>query len=148
VFENGRWLSLMTINADCGWDTTNDDVLGFGIEDSSGQLAAAHYQYGAGGSRTYAGAGPLPRSQWVRITTYVNYYTGVMHVWQNGQSQQHVTFSRPLHTICHIHWGLYASGDNDDIVLFEDDKSLWKLNQPWTDWNEEPYFGQDVAVCD
>ena len=71
-----------------------------------------------------------------------------MHVWQNGQSQQHVTFSRPIRTICHWHWGLYASGDNDDVVLFEDDKSIWKLNEPWTDWNREPYFGQDVAVCD
>ena len=88
-----------------------------------------------------------PEIAGTRITVYVNYYSGVMHVWQDGVSQQHVTFHRDLHTICQWHWGLYASGNNDDIVLFEDDQSLWKLNQAWTNWDKEPYFDHGVAVC-
>ncbi len=140
VFQNGKWLSLWTASGSCDW---SDEVLTLGIEDSSGRLAAAHYD----GSRTFASNAALPRGQWVRITVYVNYYSGVMHVWQDGVSQEHVTFHRDLHTICQWHWGLYASGNNDNIVLFEDDHSLWKLNQAWTDWNTEPYFDHGVSVC-
>jgi len=32
-------------------------------------------------------------------------------------------------------------------VLFEDDNSIWKLDEPWTDFDTEPYFGNTVAVC-
>ena len=77
----------------------------------------------------------------------MSYHDDVMHVWQDGQSISHVTFDRPLDTICQWHWGLYASGDNDDIVLFEDDNSLWKLEEPWTDFTREPWLDGGVAVC-
>jgi hypothetical protein len=147
VFESGKWVSFFTVNGDCTWTDGNDRVLGFGIEDASGRLAAAHYQAGSG-SRTFEPNAPaLPRREWVRVTVYVNYHSGVMHIWQNGQSHQHVTFTRPYRTICHWHWGLYASADNDDVVLFEDDNSIWKLGEPWTDFGVEPYFGEDVTVC-
>lgn len=144
AFENGRWVSFLTAQGACDW---SDRVLGFGIEDGSGRLAAAHYQPN-GGTRTFERNAPsLPRFAWTRITTYLNYHTGVMHVWQDGVSQQHVTFSRPLATICHLHFGLYASANNDDVVLFEDDNSVWKLNEPWTDFDVEPYFGTQIEVC-
>jgi hypothetical protein len=146
-FGGGKWMSLWTVKGSCDWDTP-DAVLTVGIEDASDRLAAAHYQSG-GGTRTFEPDAPgLPRGEWARITIYVNYHLGEMHVWQDGQSISHVTFTRPIQTICHWHWGLYASSDNDDVVLFEDDKSIWKLNEPLVDFSVEPYFGQTVHSCD
>ncbi len=145
VFENGRWLSLWTVNSACDW---SDEVLTLGLEDASSYLASAHYWSGAGGTREYtAQAAALPRRAWTRITVYVNYYTGELHVWQNGQPSSHTTFDRSARTLCQWHWGLYASGDNDAIVLYEDDNALWKLGEPWTDFEREPYLGEHVAVC-
>jgi hypothetical protein len=144
VFQNGKWFSFWTVNSDCGWA---DEVLTLGLEDPSNRLAAAHYQPG-GGTRSFApGAPGFPLGRWVRLTIYVNYYTGIMHVWQDGQEISHVTFFRPKKTICQWHWGAYASGDNDNLVLFEDDNSIWKLEQEWTDMRQEPNFGGEVPVC-
>ena len=74
-----------------------DEVLALGIEDASGELAAAHYGTRAVRARTRAR--PAAARPWVRITVYVNYYSGVMHVWQDGQSQEHVTFTGPPHDL-------------------------------------------------
>jgi hypothetical protein len=144
VFQNGTWVNFWTSSATCDW---SDEVMTVGLEDSSNRLAAAHYQNG-GGTRTFSPNAPaLPRGQWTRVTVYVNYYDGVLHVWQDGKSVEHVTFNRALKTICQFHWGLYASGDNNNVVLFEDDKSLWKLGEKWTDFDKEPYFGGNVQTC-
>ena len=68
---------------------------------------------------------------------------GILHVWQDGRSALHVTgVVRPLRTYCQWHWGLYASGDNDDLVLHEDDFTLHRLHEPWTDWAREPWLGE------
>jgi hypothetical protein len=148
VFDGGRWVSLFTALTDCNWSST-DQVITLGIEDASGRLAAAHYQWGAGGERIFdADAPSLPRGEWTRITIYLNAHDDEMHVWQDGKSVQHVTFDRALTTLCHFHWGLYASADNDDIVLFEDDNSVWKLGQAWTDFELEPYLGEELTLCE
>lgn len=144
-FENGTWLSLWTVNSACDWSHT---VLTLGIEDSSNRLAAAHYQEGGGRREFLPGAPSFPRRKWVRVTIYVNYHDQEMHVWQDGKEVSHVTFNRPSNTICQWHWGLYASGDNDDIVLYEDDNSIWKLNERWTDFSVEPWFDGGVEACD
>ena len=144
TFTNGKWLSLWTVNGHCNYE---EDVLTLGLEDPSNRLAAAHYQPG-GGTRTFAPNAPgLPLGQWVRITIYVNYYSEVMHVWQNGTKVSEVTFHRDSMRICQWHWGAYASGDNDDIVLYEDDNYIWKLEQPWTDFSREPWLGNSPPVC-
>lgn len=144
VFENGTWFSLWTVEDDCAWA---NDPLTLGLEDSSNRLAAAHYQNG--GSRVIFDDAPaFANGRWVRVTVYVNYYDGVMHVWQDGAEVSHVTFTRPLHTMCQWHWGAYASGDNDDVVYFEDDNSIWKLGEPWTDLSVEPWFGGSIDACD
>jgi hypothetical protein len=83
----------------------------------------------------------------VRTTIYLNYYDGVMHVWQDGQEVQRVNFKRNSRQICHFHWGAYASADNDDLVLYEDDISIWKLQERWTDFSVEPYFNNTIPVC-
>jgi hypothetical protein len=146
VFQNGKWVNFWTVEGACDYTT---EVLTLGLEDASDRLSAAHFQAEGGGTRTFSPNAPkLPRGQWVRVTVYVNYHTGVMHVWQDGVSLEHVTFHRAVKTICQMHQGLYASSNNDDIVLFEDDKSLWKLNAEWSDWDREPYFGEEIAACD
>ncbi|MEZ4366205.1 MAG: hypothetical protein R2939_07935 [Kofleriaceae bacterium] len=144
AFVDGTWFSFWTVNGSCDW---SERVLTLGLEDASDRLAAAHYQPD-GGTRTFEpGAPGFPRGQWVRITIYLNYPDGVMHVWQDGVSVSHVTFARASSRVCQWHWGAYASGDNDDVVLFEDDNSIWKLASPWTDFAVEPWLGGAVAAC-
>lgn len=94
------------------------------------------------------GAPRFPLGQWVRTTIYVNYHEGRLHVWQDGTDLVDATFSRGDTDLCQWHWGMYASGDNDDVVLYEDDNSLWKLEEPWTDFTVEPWLGQTVLACD
>jgi hypothetical protein len=146
TFEDGTWFSFWTVNSACDW---SDPVMTLGLEDPSNRLAAAHHWHGDGGTRTFTDGAPgFPLGQWVRTTIYINYHDDVMHVWQDGQHISEVTFDRSASTICHWHWGAYASGDNDDIVLHEDDISVWKLEEPWTDFTVEPHFDEAVSVCD
>jgi hypothetical protein len=49
--------------------------------------------------------------------------------------------------MCQWHWGLYASGDNTDVVLYEDDLVVWRLDEAWADPAREPWLGGSVAVC-
>jgi hypothetical protein len=70
-----------------------------------------------------------------------------MYVWQNGTKISDVTFVRASTRICQWHWGAYASGDNDNVVLYEDDNSIWKLQQAWTDFAREPLCQGAAAVA-
>jgi hypothetical protein len=144
-FGNGRWFSFWTVDSDCAWE---ERVITLGLEDATRRLTPAHVAE-TGGTVTFSPDAPsFPLRQWTRITIYINYHGGEMHVWQDGESVVHGTFSRPSQDICHWHWGSYASGDNDDIVLYEDDNSLWKLEEPWTDFSVEPWFeGPSVNAC-
>ncbi|HEY8431061.1 MAG TPA: hypothetical protein VIL20_21930, partial [Sandaracinaceae bacterium] len=124
-----------------------EQVITLGLEDATRRLTPAHIA-NTGGRVTFTpGAPGLPFGRWVRITVYINYHRGEMHVWQDGTSIVHGTFSRPTTDICHFHWGAYASGNNDSIVLHEDDKSIWKLEEPWTDFSVEPWFEGGVTPC-
>lgn len=143
-FGSGRWVSLFTINPTCGY---TERVITVGIDQPDGILRSAHY-WPEGTSRIEPGAPAMPRGRWVRITVYVNFATGVLHTWQDGRSVEHVTgIARATTTMCQWHWGLYASGDNTDVVLYEDDKVVWKLDEPWTDFSREPWLGETQSVC-
>jgi hypothetical protein len=136
-FGNGRWFSFWTINSDCGW---GEPVITLGLENASNRLTPAHI-LSTGGTVTFAPNAPtLPLETWVRTTIYVNLHEGQIHIWQDGQKLLSATVSRPTTDICHWHWGAYASGDNDDVVLYEDDNMIWKLEEPWTDFDVEPLF--------
>ncbi|MDQ3033941.1 MAG: hypothetical protein M3Y87_16110 [Myxococcota bacterium] len=82
------------------------------------------------------------------VTTFWT-YTGDMHYWQNGQSIAHVEgIHRRTTAMCQWHWGLYASGDNTDVELYEDDKIVWRLDAPLEEnWAREPLLGQTLPVC-
>jgi hypothetical protein len=94
------------------------------------------------------GAPGFPLGQWVRTTIYINYVEGRMHLWQDGVEILGATFSRGDTDMCQWHWGMYASSDNTDVVLYEDDLSLWKLEEPWTDFTVEPWLGETVQACE
>ncbi len=135
----GRWVSLFTINPSCDYTTR---VVTVGIDQADGLLRAAHY-WPEGTEQISPEAVPLPLDRWVRLTVYVDLDDGILHVWQDGRSTLHVTgIVRPLRTYCQWHWGLYASGDNTDLVLHEDDFTLHRLHEPWTDWAREPWLGE------
>lgn len=141
TFDTTKWLSLMTVTSDCSnnWN----DVITLNIDDSSMKLKPVHVT-----TVTYAPNAPsFPLQQWNRTTVYINYNTGQMHVWQNGQKVVSATFSRPVHTMCQWHWGLYASGPNDNVVLYEDDIHIVKLLEPLTNFTAEPWFDDVVTVC-
>ncbi|MEQ9075376.1 MAG: hypothetical protein RLP09_16090 [Sandaracinaceae bacterium] len=140
-FGGGRWLSLFTVNTDCGW---SERVVTLGLDQPSRVLSPAHTD-----RNTFEPDAPaFPLRQWVRVTVYVNAHSGELHVWQDGQSLVHATFARPSTDLCQFHWGAYASGDNDGVVLFEDDQSVWRLAEPWTDMRREPWLDGDVPACE
>jgi hypothetical protein len=144
MFQNGKWFSFWTVNNDCGWA---DNVITLGLEDTSNKLTPAHIKT-TGGTVTFVPNAPgFPMGQWVRTTIYINYYDGVMVIWQDGTKLLDATFSRSDNDICQWHWGAYASSDNDDVVIYEDDNSIWKLDAPWTNFDIEPYFGVTQPVC-
>ena len=143
-FQNGKWFSFWTVNNDCGW---KDQVITLGLEDTTNRLTPAHIK-STGGTVTFAPNAPaFPKGKWARTTIYINYHTGVMVAWQDGVKVFDAKFTRPDKDICQWHWGAYASKDNDALVLYEDDNSIWKLNQPWTNFDVEPYFGVTQKVC-
>jgi len=134
-FANGKWFSFWTVDDACDWSS---EVVTLGLEDTTRRLTPAHL-----GMQTFEPDAPaFPFGEWARITIYIDYHAGVMHVWQDGASVVHGTFTRPATTMCQWHWGAYANGDNDDVVLFEDDNYLWKLDAPWIDFADEPLIGQ------
>jgi hypothetical protein len=143
-FENGKWFSFFTVNSHCGWE---ENVVTLGLEDASHRLTPAHIQ-NTGGTVTFAPNAPgFPLGQWVRTTIYLNYHAGSMVVWQDGVKISESTFTRPTKTICQWHWGAYANKDNDDVVLYEDDNSIWKLLAPLPNLDDEPYLGVTVQAC-
>jgi hypothetical protein len=143
-FGGGRWFSFWTVNSSCDY---SERVITLGLEDATRRLTPAHI-WDTGGRVTWSpGAPSFPLRRWVRTTLYVNYARGEMHAWQDGVSVFHATFSRPTRDMCQWHWGAYASGDNTDIVLYEDDMSLWKLEEPLTDFSVEPWFEGSTSAC-
>lgn len=135
TFGGGRWMSLFTINPTCDYA---DRVITLGLDNEDGIVRAAHY-WPEGAMEIDPGAVAMPRAQWVRTTVYVNLAAGVMHVWQNGRSIEHVTgIARSTPLMCQWHWGLYASGDTTDVVLYEDDLSVWRLDEPLIEMSREP----------
>ncbi|HJL14814.1 MAG TPA: hypothetical protein RMH99_04110 [Sandaracinaceae bacterium LLY-WYZ-13_1] len=140
-FGGGRWLSLFTVNTDCAW---GERVLTVGLDQPTRRLTPAHVD-----STDFDPDAPsFPLREWVRVTVYVNAHTGDLHVWQNGQHVAHSRFSGRSTDLCQWHWGAYASGDNDAVELVEDDQSLWKLEEPWTDFSREPWLDGDVPACE
>jgi len=144
AFENGRWFSFWTVNDACDYSS---NVLTLGLENAENVLTPAHVLNNGGTVDFDPNAPAFPIGVFARITIYVNYYDGVLHVWQDGASVVHATFDRPDTDLCQWHWGLYASGDNTDVVLWEDDNSLWKLEEAWSDFTVEPWIGETVAAC-
>ncbi|GEM_PF-6063289 len=144
-FQDGRWFSFFTVDSDCAW---GEQVITLGLEDATKRLTPAHIKSTGGTVAFEPDAPAFPKATWVRTTIYLNYVEGVMHVWQDGHSVLHATFQRPTTDLCQFHWGAYAEGSNDDVVLFEDDNDLWKLQQPWTDFSVEPWLAHSVSICD
>ena len=141
TFTPTKWLSLMTVTNDCS--NTWADVITLNLDDSTMRIKPVHVS-----TVTYVPNAPsMPLQQWVRTTVYLNYYAGVMHVWQNGTKVVSATFSRPVDTMCQWHWGLYASGNNDNITLYEENISIVKLQQPLTNFALEPWVAPGTVAC-
>jgi hypothetical protein len=134
-FGDGRWVSLFTVTDDCSnaWE----GVVTLGLQDETGRLAPAHVD----SWDWVPGAPAFPLRQWVRTTIYLNYHDGAMHVWQDGEKVCHASFQRPGTSLCQWHFGLYGSGDNEDVVLYEDDLRITRLAAPLPDFQTEPLYG-------
>jgi hypothetical protein len=140
TFSPTKWMSLMTVTPDCS--NTWADVITLNLDDSTMRIKPVHVS-----SVTYApGAPSMPEEQWVRTTVYINFNSDVLHVWQNGQKVCNATFSNASTTMCQWHFGLYASGNNDDIELYEENLSIVKLLQPLTNFTDEPWYAT-VSAC-
>lgn len=138
-FGNGRWVSLWTVDTDCAW---SEEVVTVGLDAPRRRLTPAHVSQ----IRFDAHAPRFPLGRWVRITIYVNAHRGELYVWQDGALVAGASFARPSTDLCQWHWGLYASGDNDSLELYEDDLSLWILEQEWPDCALEPWL-ERATMC-
>lgn len=141
TFDSSRWLSLMTVTNDCSSAWNN--VVTLNIDDSSMRLKPVHVS-----SVTYAANAPsFPRNQWNRITVYLNFHTGSMHVWQNGVKVCNASWMPAGSRMCQWHFGLYASGPNSNVTMYEDDYSIVKLTQSLTNFSIEPRFPALTSPC-
>ncbi len=83
----------------------------------------------------------FPLRKWVRFTYYAHYAPagpGEMLVWMDGRLVFEAKKSHPDPKFQSAHWGMYASGDVDNGVQFNDDIKVWRLPAPWPDRNVEP----------
>jgi hypothetical protein len=141
TFDSSRWLSLLTVTSDCSNAWNN--VVTLNIDDGSMRLKPVHVS-----SVSYSANAPsFPRNQWNRITVYLNFQTGSMHVWQNGTKVCNASWTPAGSKMCQWHFGLYASGPNSDVTMYEDDYSIVKLAQPMTNFTIEPRFPTLVSPC-
>ncbi len=130
-FGDGRWVSLWTVNTDCGYQ---EEVVTLGVDSPSRRLTPAHVR-----ETTFAPDAPrLPLRRWVRVTVLVNAARGELDAWQDGRWVVRSRFARPTSDLCQWHWGLYASGDNDALTLYEDDIAVWRLDEDWSARSREP----------
>jgi hypothetical protein len=141
TFDSTRWLSLFTATHDCSnnWVQT----LSVNIDDSSMRLKPVRVD----GVQYAPNAPAMPLRQWVRITMYLNFHTGDLHIWQNGTKVCQAWFTRPSTRVCQFHFGLYASGPNSNVTLYEDNYSIVKLSQPMTNFALEPRFPGLITAC-
>jgi hypothetical protein len=138
TFSPTKWMSLMTVTHDCS--NTWADVITLNLDDSSMKIKPVHVN-----SVIYAPNAPsMPQEQWVRTTVYINFYTDVLHVWQNGTKVCSATFNSVGNKMCQWHWGLYASGNNDNIILHEEDLRIVKLDEPLTNFTTEPWYTEPM----
>ena len=125
----------------------DERVITLGLDQPDGILRAAHY-WPEGTMEIAPSAPSFPLGRWARVTVLLDLHAGAMHVWQDGAVVEHVRgIARATRTMCQWHWGLYASGDNTDVVLYEDDVVVWRLDEPWADAAREPWLGGAIAVC-
>jgi hypothetical protein len=93
--------------------------------------------------------GPIPQPefplrQWVRFSVYILYQgtTGVVQVWQDGipmlRAEVSVLDQHPGTRLRTAHWGMYASGEIDHGVQYNDDIAICSLSAPLTDLVQEP----------
>jgi hypothetical protein len=141
TFDTNRWVSLLTCTPDCSNSWNN--VITLNIDDSSMRLKPVHVS-----SVSYASGAPaFPRGQWNRVTVYLNFYAAQMHVWQNGAKVCSATFSPAGSRMCQWHFGLYASGPNSDVTMYEDDYSMLRLDEPMVNFTAEPRFPTVISPC-
>ncbi|HXU41047.1 MAG TPA: hypothetical protein VN675_01895, partial [Burkholderiales bacterium] len=86
----------------------------------------------------------VPLRRWVRFTAYLLYEggNGFVQVWQDGVAMLRAEvpqLARDPGTRLHTaHWGMYASGDLDHGVLYNDEIAICALAAPLTDLATEP----------
>jgi hypothetical protein len=93
----------------------------------------------------------FPLRRWVRFTYYAHFRPagdGRVWVWMDGTLIFEARVRHSDQNFQRVHWGLYASGDVDNGVQYNDDIQLWRLAEPWTDRDVEPRspYGPYVEV--
>lgn len=83
----------------------------------------------------------FPLRKWVRFT-YMGHYapagSGEFLVRMNGRLIMEGRNPHRDPVFQRAHWGMYASGEVDNGVPFNDDIKVWRLSAPWPDRNLEP----------
>ena len=137
----GNWISMSTVDSNCNWGSTLTTAVG-----SSRYWTPFHLPVFGQGVYNDLSNNLFPTKEWVRLTIYVKFtggQNGYMHGWMNGEEMFSGAVTRSQTSGCQWHWGLYASPDNNDVLMYEDDIRIYSLDDDWPDFSVEPYFDLD-----
>jgi hypothetical protein len=93
----------------------------------------------------------FPLRRWVRFTTYVQFdgSNGFAQVWQDGVPMLRARLPQLGHapgtSLERAHWGMYAGGNTNQGVQYNDDIRICTLSAPLTDLVTEPTCGTTAA---
>ncbi len=136
------WISIATYS-------NNPDKINWpdihGLSVVNRRLEMAHMEV-PGFSGQYVGPSPQPEfpvRRWVRMTVYIHYQSnrdGIVHVWQDGvRVFTGIQRSQSASTMATVmHWGIYTNNADFNATLYNDELSIWHLDQPLSQFDREP----------
>jgi len=148
---DGKWMHFATWSNNPDWNVNTLTVIDGGTEpyilDIQSGDKLKQVQYHANRA--------VPTKQWIRFTVYIDYgyengggtdNDGIMAVWMNGTliatgtgnhlDPDNIATGSPY--LKRAHWGLYASGNCDRGIWYEDENKIWNLYSPLTNFDIEP----------
>lgn len=137
------WVSLFTLCNNTTWNVITGSML------SPGDLLELAHVGGYGdfdegnGWERIGGNTYMPANEWTSFTVYADFRPeyDILYVWMNGEPILRANggeVDQDSDYLKRAHWGLYASGQISDAVMYNDSIQLWTLTKPWTDFSTPP----------
>ncbi len=142
---DGRWMHFLTLSNTADWQVVTMSQLGQGHLELAhvGPWSNAAFEAGEGKTNVGLAFKDMPLRQWVRFTVYMDFREEYdhMYAWKDGElffKANGGNVDQDSEFLKRAHWGLYASGDTPGGVQYNDSIQIWTLDEPWTDFTQEP----------